>query len=105
MGLLTAALNETLWGQVVPQLIATAKTDKETRAIINGFMKARKKDMLTVFQAAEERGELAKDAPVNNIIEMAISVPYHRKFIAGLPLDHDWLDSHIEALHRLATVG
>ena len=54
------------------------------------------------FVAAEARGELSPDAPVRYLVEMAIAVPYFRKLIAGLPLDHEWLDSHVELICRLA---
>lgn len=102
LGLLMAALNETPWGKIAPQMIAAAATDDDARSAINGFMKDRRKDMMAVFEAAEQRGELAPDAPVENLIEMAISVPYHRKLVAGLTLDYDWLDGHVDVLCRLA---
>ncbi len=102
LGLLMAALNETPWGKIAPQMIATAATDEDARSAINGFMADRKRDMMSVFEAAEQRGELTPDAPVENLIEMAISVPYHRKLVAGLPLDYEWLDGHVETLCRLA---
>lgn len=102
LGLLMAALNETPWGKIAPQMIATAATDEDARSAINGFMEDRRMDMVSVFDAAAQRGELAPDAPVENVIEMAISVPYHRKLVAGLPLDYEWLDGHVEALCRLA---
>ena len=62
----------------------------------------------SIFEAAEARGELSPDAPVRDLAEMAIAVPYFRKFIAGLPLDQDWLDAHVDFLCRRAeaqTVG
>ncbi len=102
LGLLMAALNETPWGKIAPQMIAAAVDDEDAKSAINSFMEDRRMDMMSVFQSAEQRGELAPDAPVENLIEMAISVPYHRKLVAGLPLDYDWLDGHVEVLCRLA---
>lgn len=102
LGLLIAALNETPWGEIVPQMIAAAVTDDTAKDAINGFMASRKADMVDVFEAAIERGELSREAPIDFLIDMAIAVPYHRKLVAGLPLDHDWLEGHIDTLCRLA---
>ena len=97
------ALNETPWGQIVPQVIALAETDEQARDLINNWMKDRSTNVEAVFTAAEVRGELKKHAPVDQMIEMAIAVPYFRKFIAGLPLDQAWLDTHVDLICQLAT--
>ncbi len=103
MGKLRIALNETPWGQVAPQVIAAAATDEQARAVIEGFMRDRIASMEDVFEAARERGELREGVPVRQLIEMAIAVPYFRKLIAGLPLDQQWLDDHVDLICRLAT--
>ena len=103
MGKLRTALTETPWGRVAPQVIAAAATDEQARAVIEGFMKDRMAGLEDVFAAARERGELRKNAPVRQLIEMAIAVPYFRKLIAGLPLDQEWLESHVDLIYRLAT--
>ena len=103
MGKLRTALTETPWGRVAPQVIAAAATDDQARAVIEGFMKDRMAGLEDVFSAARERGELRKNAPVRQLIEMAIAVPYFRKLIAGLPLDQEWLESHVDLIYRLAT--
>ena len=102
LGILMAALNETPWGQIAPQVIAAAATDQEARTVINEFMKERVSSVEAVFAAAEGRGELSPGIPVRHIIEMAIAVPYFRKLVEGLPLDDAWLDSHVDLICRLA---
>lgn len=102
LGILMAALNETPWGQIAPQVIAAAATDDEARTLINDFMKERITNVKVVFAAAEARGELSPTAPVQHLVETAIAVPYFRKLIAGLPLDYEWLDSHVDMICRLA---
>lgn len=102
LGILMGALNETPWGKVAPQVIASAATDKEARAVINDFMNDRIADVEAVFAAADTRGELNPDVPVRNLVEMAIAVPYFRKLIAGSTLDQNWLDSHVDLICRLA---
>lgn len=103
LGKLRTALNDTPWGQVAPQVIAAAATDTQARAVIEGFMKDRMASLEDVFAAAEKRGELLEGAPMRQLIEMAIAVPYFRKLIAGLPLDQQWLDDHVDLICRLAT--
>jgi AcrR family transcriptional regulator len=102
LGKLMAALNETPWGAIAPQVIAAAATDQEARTVINKFMKERIANVEAIFDAAKARGELAPDVPVRNLVEMAIAVPYFRKLIVGLPLDQVWLDSHVNMICQLA---
>lgn len=102
LGILVTALNETPWGQVAPQVIAAAATDQEARAVINDFMKERRENVEAIFTAAEARGELPPGVPVDYLVQMAIAVPYFRKLIAGLPLDHEWLKTHVDMICRLA---
>lgn len=103
MGALVSALNDTPWGQIAPQVIAAAATDKDARNVINELMQERIAWVESIFAAAEARGELKSDAPVRDLVEMAIAVPYFRKFIAGLPLNQDWLDSHVDFICRAAS--
>ena len=102
LGILMSALTETPWGQVAPQVIAAAATDRDVKATINDLMAERIASVEAVFEAARTRGELGSDAPIRQLVEMAIAVPYYRKLIAGLPLDHDWLDTHVDMICRLA---
>lgn len=102
LGILLAALNETPWGQIAPQVIAAAATDQEARAVINDFMKERVSSVEAIFAAAEARGEVPPGKPVRHLVEMAIAVPYFRKLIIGLPLDQDWLESHVDLICRMA---
>ena len=105
LGNLLTALTQTPWGQIAPQVIALAATDDEARRVINGFMQDRFANVRDVFDAARDRGEIGDNVPVQHLIEIAIAVPYFRKFIAGLPLDHGWLESHVDLICRLARGG
>lgn len=102
LGILMDALNETLWGQIAPQVIAAAATDVEARILINDLMEERIATVGAVFAAAEARGELSAKAPVRHLAEMFIAVPYFRKFIVGAPLDRNWADSHVALICCLA---
>ena len=103
LGNLLTALNETAWGQIAPQVVAAAATDEKARAVINTFMRDRFQNVQDVFDAAKTRGEVAREVEVQPLIEVAVSVPYFRKLVAGLPLDDEWLETHVDLLCRLAT--
>jgi len=102
LSILVDALNETPWGQIAPQVIAAAATDDEARQVINDFMQERIATVQAVFAAAEKRGEVTPGKPVAELIQMAIAVPYFRKLVVGLPLDKDWLDTHVDLICQLA---
>lgn len=103
MGKLRSALNESAWGQVAPQVIAVAATDPQAAKVINDFMADRIGNVEAAFTAAKSRGELRDEVVVRPLIEMAIAVPYFRKLIAGLPLDDEWLETHVDLICELAT--
>lgn len=102
LGILVEVLNGAPWGQIAPQVIAAAATNEDARNVINNLMKERIASVEAIFAAAEARGELLPNAPVHQLVEMTIAVPYFRKFIAGLPLSQDWLDSHVDFICRVA---
>lgn len=105
LSFLVRALNDTPWGQIAPQVIAAAATDVEARAVIHQFMAERISGVEAVFEAAHARGELRPDAPIRQLVELAISTPYFRKLIADLPLDQAWLEQHVDLICRLATAA
>lgn len=103
LGQMMIALNESDWGKVVPQIIAVAAIDDQAQSLINNWMKNRSENFAEVFNAAKARGDLNESAPIAQLIELGIAVPYFRKFIAGLPLDDEWLDQHVELICGLAS--
>lgn len=105
LGVLMGALNETPWGRVAPQVIAAAAHDEEARLVITEFMKDRFSSVEKIFDAAKERGEIPPDAPVRQLIELAIAVPYFRKLVLHQPLNEAWLGSHVDMIVRLARNG
>jgi len=103
IGRLVIALNETPWGKIAPQVIAAAATDQESRDLMNKWISDRKGDVESVFTAARARGEISENAPVEQLVEMAIAIPYFRKLVAGLQLTPEWLEAHIAIICSLAT--
>ncbi|WP_200833199.1 TetR-like C-terminal domain-containing protein, partial [Ruegeria sp. AU67] len=55
-----------------------------------------------VFAAAIDRGEIAADVPVDQLIELAVAAPYFRKLLRHEALDEDWLDQHVDLLCSIA---
>ena len=100
---LMTALNETPWGKIAPQVIALAATDQQTRDLMNKWIEDRSRDVESVLVAAEARGELRENAPIQQMVEMAIAVPYFRKLVAGMELDQEWLATHVDLICSLAT--
>ncbi len=103
LGNLMTALNETPWGKIAPQVIAVAATDEQNRRLLNKWIEDRSRDVASVFIAAQDRGEIREGAPIQQMVEMAIAVPYFRKLVAGLQLNHEWLDAHVDMICSLAT--
>ena len=103
LGTLMTALNETRWGNIAPQVIAAAATDPAARDLLGNWIKDRSKDVTTVFEAAIKRGEIADGPAIPQMVELAIAVPYFRRFVAGETLDHTWLDRHVAMICELAT--
>ena len=102
IGTLMKALNDTPWGKIAPQVIAAAATDDENRSLLTKWVQDRSGDVSKIFEEANARGEIADNVPVAQLAEMSISVPYFRKFIAGLPLDDAWLEAHIQMICGIA---
>ena len=105
LGHLMTALNETPWGKIAPHVIAAAATEDQTRALLGKWIADRSQDVRSVFEAAIERGEIGANAPVSQLVELAIAVPYFRKFVAGSELDQDWLDAHVALICDMAAEG
>lgn len=102
IGKLVTALNETPWGRIAPQVIAAAVTDEKSRELLNRWIGDRKGDVRSVFSAARARGELSESAPVEQLVEMAIGIPYFRKLVAGQQLSPEWLEAHVNMICKLA---
>ena len=102
LGTLVSALNETPWGKIAPQVIGTAAVDAQTRDLLEKWIRDRSGNVRSAFVLGIERGEITAEAPVEQLIEIAMSVPYFRKCMSGQPLDDSWFKEHIDLLCKLA---
>lgn len=99
---LILALNETPWGRIAPHVISAAATNAEARAAMNAFLQERIASVSALFESAKADGEIPEDAPTASLAEMAISVVYFRRLMAGLHIDRAWLEDHIDRICQLA---
>ncbi len=99
---LMAALNDTAWGHIAPQVAAAAAKDQGAQKVINEFMNIRIEAVEDAFLAAKTRGEISDGAHIRDLAIMTISVPYFRKLFAGLPIDKKWLSNHINLIVSMA---
>ena len=99
---LANALSETPWGKIAPQVIGAAATDEQTRELLENWFENRKSNVRRVFETARARREIGDGAPVEQLVEMAIAVPYFRKLVSGLPLSPEWLEAHVCMICSLA---
>ena len=100
MGLIYA-LDNTDWGFVAPQLIAAAAIDPKMRKLLQEFILQRLKNSEPIVTAAIESGELDHDTNPTDFLILVVSPVFYRKLMAGLPLDTDWVESHVNALCNL----
>lgn len=94
---LVAALEETRWGQVVPQLIAAAAVDATAKALLNSFIDRRLSIAEPIIKAARERGDIAPDTRSEDILTLVIGPAYYRHLIAGLTLGAGWVQRHVKS--------
>jgi len=102
LGTLVTALNETPWGKIAPQVIGTAAIDEQTRKLLEQWIRDRRGNVRSAFDLALERGEIPADAAVEQLVEIAICVPYFRKCMSGQALDQAWFDAHVDLICDLA---
>ncbi|MDA7426396.1 TetR/AcrR family transcriptional regulator [Thalassococcus lentus] len=104
LGTLVSSLNETPWGKIAPQVIGTAAVDEQAKDLLEKWVRDRSVNVRSIFDSAIARGEIAADAPVEQMIEFAISVPYFRKCMSGKALDAMWLETHVDLICAMAGV-
>ena len=97
MGLIYA-LDNTDWGFVAPQLIAAAAIDLDMKKLLQEFVSQRLKNSEPIVAAAIASGELDQDTNSTDFLILVVSPVFYRKLMAGLPLDTDWVERHVESL-------
>ena len=95
------ALDNTDWGFMAPQLIAAAAIDLDMKKLLQEFISQRLKNSEPIVTAAIENGELDHDTNPTDFLILVVSPVFYRKLMAGLPLNTDWVESHVNALCSL----
>ena len=102
---LVFALEETEWGRMVPQIVASAAVDVTSTELLHGFVAERLLIAEQIIVAAKTRNEITASASAEDLLVLTISPIYYRKLLAGLPLDQGWIARHIAMISRVTLGG
>ncbi len=76
-------LERSIWGRVLPAMIAATNDDHEFRGRLYAIADQRRDGIRTMIRRAIARGELVADTDVEWMIDMLSGIFYHRRLITG----------------------
>lgn len=77
------------------QIVAAAQQDEHVEQVLQEFTAARRAALRELLERGRDAGQLAPDADLDMLVDMAYGVLYYRLLVRHAPLDTD-------AAHRLA---
>lgn len=92
---LAKGLTEHRWGQILPSLVGAAGHDDEVRRALKAFGRARRAESAELFQAAIERGEIAKDVDPICEAERFAGPFFLRRLVTADMLDHKFIETQV----------
>ena len=98
---LTSAIQNTAWGEIVPQLIAAAAVNQGSADLLHGFVQDRLEIAKHIILEARARGEFNTDMTSENFLILVMAPVYYRFLLAGFPIDDDWIVDHINSVAPL----
>jgi len=98
---LTSAIQNTEWGKIIPQLIATAAVNQGSADLLHGFVQERLEVAEQIILAARARGEFNTDMTSENFLILLIAPVYYRFLLAGFPIDEGWIEGHVNSVAPL----
>jgi AcrR family transcriptional regulator len=69
------------------QIVAAAQTDPAVAEVLASFTAIRRAALRAILERASEHGELAPDADLDMLVDMAYGVLYYRLLVRHAPLD------------------
>jgi AcrR family transcriptional regulator len=78
--------NEALAGRL-RQIVAAAQQDEHVARVLADFTAARRAALRALLQRGRDAGELAPDADLDMLVDMAYGVLYYRLLVGHAPLD------------------
>lgn len=97
---LAAGLTSATVGTLLPSLIDAAGRDADFAALHADDARRRHQPVLVVLQRAVERGELPVDSDLDELLDRLAGPVFHRRYVSGLPLDHDFIERVVDAVLR-----
>lgn len=102
-------LRAPIWRTVLPSLLEASMKDARFRQLLNGMVDARRADERLIFARAIERGEIARDAPVEWALDAVTGAYYHRLLLSGADVSEkgmaEWLVDAALAQIKLPPAG
>ena len=102
--LVRRTLSDPRQGPLFKAILAAALADGDTAAALHHFYDVRITEWAACVQAAVDRGELAPDTDVREVIR-AVSAPLYYRLLTGDPLDTHCAESAADAAMAAARAG
>ena len=93
-----AFLTGSVWGKVLPALVAEQPEDPDLAAMAHEFWVARKDAVLRVIDRAIDRGELRPDLDRDLVFESIVGPMYFRFLVSEDPLSDDLAERIVDAV-------
>lgn len=87
MSMLARGLTEDAWGRMLPSLIGASAHDADLHRALTDFNAQRRAELLTLFQRAEDRGEIEAGQDLVAAMERLVGPFFLRRLMTEEPLD------------------
>jgi len=87
------------------EIVATAQTDEHVARVLADFTAARRAALRSLLERGQAAGQLAKDADLDMLVDMAYGVLYYRLLVGHAPLDATAARSLASELTRSSDLG
>ena len=94
-----------VWGRVLPGMLAEASEDPKVAAVLQGFFSFRRTAVADMLRRGIERGEVRPDADPSIAYAMIDGALLTRMLVTGEPLDQAFIEALVEGVIRGVGVG
>jgi AcrR family transcriptional regulator len=95
-----AGLQDEAFAARLRQIVAAAQHDEHVARVLADFTAARRAVLRALLERGRDAGELAPDADLDMLVDMAYGVLYYRLLVGHAPLDQEAARSLATALPR-----
>ena len=82
-----AGLESESYAQALREIVAAAQTDEHVARVLADFTAVRRAALRSLLARGQARGELARDADLDMLVDMAYGMLYYRLLVRHAPLD------------------